>query len=130
MRGIYVMQRVDRWLIEWAEDEIRQSNMSNLSGINVVEKLLRDPGMATGKSKDRILFFHRNPRIAAISRAINRAEIDNLTKIILIVDYGYIAKEDGKRFKINDLVRNSSLTMSECRAKKRDARRKINSLLP
>ena len=103
--------------------------MSNLSGINVVERLLRDPGRASAKSNDRILFFHKNPRIAAISRAINHAEIDNVTKIILIVDYGFIAKDDGKRFKINDLVRNSSLTMSECRAKKREARQKINRLL-
>lgn len=119
------MQRIDRWLIEWADDCIRRAYSSDLSSINVVEKLLRDPGMATGKSHDKVLFWHRNPRIAAVSKAMH--QLDPISQIVLIVHYGFLPHE-GRKFTLNDLVRNSSLTMADCRDRRRKARRKINNL--
>ncbi len=120
------MQRIDRWLIEWAEDCIARTADSNLSPINVVEKLLRDPGMSTGKSQDKILFWHRNPRIAAVSKAMH--QVDATSQVILIVHYGYLPHE-GRKYTMNDLVRESSLTLSECRNKRRKARSKINKII-
>ena len=116
------MHRIDRWLIEWADDVIRRAYSSELSSVNIVERLLRDPGMASDSGKDRVLFWHRNPRIASVSRAAYR--LDTISQIILIIHYGYLPYE-GRKFTLKDLAKNSSMTLGEISAKRRDARRKL-----
>ena len=119
------MQRIDRWLIEWAESVIAESANSNLSGINTVEKLLRDPGHTTGLSGHKVLWWPKNHRVAKISKAVH--QINPVDRVILIIHYGYLPHE-GRKMTLRDLVRNSSLTMSEVRDRRRKARRKINNL--
>ena len=122
------MQRVDRWLIEWAEQCIFEALWrSELSGINVVEKLLRDPGVTTGTSGHKVLWWPKNHRISKISKAMH--QIDPVSRVILIINYGFLPKEDGNKYTLSDLRRDSSLAMGEISAKKRKSRNKIKGLL-
>ena len=121
------MQRVDVWLQEWAEQAIFEALWkSDLSGINVVERLLRDPGRATGNSGHKVLWWPKNHRISKVSKAMH--QVEPIDRIILMIDYGFIPKDEKTKFTLNDLVKNSSLTMGDVRARKRNARQKINNL--
>ena len=119
------MQRIDRWLIEWAESVIKESAHSNMSGVNVVEKLLRDPGVTTGLSGHKVLWWPKNHRVSKISKAVH--QINPVDRVILIIHYGYLPHE-GRKMTLRDLVRNSSLTMNEVKDRRRKARSKINKL--
>ena len=116
-------KKLDADIQEWARSVVADADKSNISGINVVEKILRDPGMATGGSRDRVHWWPKNRRIARMSRLMHC--IDLITQICLIVDSGVIFRDDGKVFRAKDLKNCSSLSVTEIRNRVRAAKRWI-----
>ena len=121
------MRRVDRDLHEWADTVIEDSNGSNLSGINVVERILRDPGVATDVSQHKVLWWPKNRRVARISKAAH--QLSSTEIIILVIHYGFMKNDDGTRFTRLDLEKNSSISRGSFSELRRDARRKIAKIL-
>lgn len=120
------MQRIDRWLIEWADQQIAETADSGYSGVNVVEKLLRDPGVAEGKSGHKVLWWPRNRRLSKMSKAMH--QIDPVSKIILIVHYGYLPHE-GRKYTKHDLARESSIDAERFDELRKAARKKLTRTL-
>ena len=98
------MRRHKRWISDWAHDLMRQADLADYgySDVNVVERLLRDPGRAP-RAESKILFWHRNPRIAAVSRASR--VLSNLEQTILLVHYKAVRNEDGSVMTKRQLAR-------------------------
>jgi predicted DNA-binding WGR domain protein len=67
---------------------------SGYSGINVIEKNAKDPGISTYNSKHKIHWWPKNKRIARLSRAMH--QMSSIRRSCLIVEYGRIVKEDGQ----------------------------------
>ena len=101
------MSKIDDLIDEWAWDVVRNMHKSGYSGINVVEKILRDPGISTNISRDRILWWPRTKRIAKIYRAMH--QIDPIDQICLIVNSGHVRADDGSVFDKYKLAKYSSL---------------------
>ncbi len=110
----------------WAHDMVRSLARSGFSGINTVEKLLRDPGRATDTSPHRILWWPRNQAVSRISRMMH--QIDPVSQICLIVNSGWLLNGDGTIFGVLHLKRYSSLSVREIRERVRDARRKLREI--
>jgi hypothetical protein len=111
-------RKLDGDISEWARDIVDSSHMSGFSGINVVEKILRDPGFSTGGSRHRVHWWPRTRNIAKMSKAMH--QIDKLSQICLIIDSGYVLTDDGLIFDKHKLAKSSSLTVrrfNECRKK-------------
>ena len=130
------MTRVDRWLVEYFERVIADASRSNLSGINIVAKLLHDPGIATGQAKDKVLWWpHRKKRIskAAHRRAswTSKAahQLTPTELVVLTVHYGHVPKPDGSRYTKADLCAESSLTQEKYLNIKKNAKRKMSKIL-
>ena len=120
------MQKIDRWLIEWADQQIAETADSGFSGINVVEKLLRDPGVAEGRSGHKVLWWPRNRRLAKMSKAMH--QIDPVSKIVLIIHYGYLPHE-GRKYTKWDLQRASSVDAERFDELRKAARKKLMKTL-
>lgn len=118
--------RVDSWLYEWAETECAAIHKSGYGGINVVERLLRDPG-GTQIAEHKILWFPKNRRVARVSKASH--QLTPLERIVLIIDYGNIRRDDQKRFTLKDLARYSSVTVRRSRHIKKAAKQKMSKIL-
>ena len=121
------MRRVDRWLTDWAESVIDDVHASNYSGINVVERILRDPGISTDLSQHKVLWWPRNKRVARVSKAAH--QLTPIDRVILVVHYGHVKNDDGTRFTKKDLAQNSSISVSRYHDIKRAARDKIAGIL-
>jgi len=113
-------------LDEWCRDQVNNAYSSDFSGINVIEKILRDPGMSTDGSRDRVLYWPRSKRIARISRAMH--QVDSISRVCLIVDSGHLMKEDGNSFTLNDLKKNSSLSVGDMRYRIKESKRKLREV--
>jgi len=121
------LRRVDRWLGDWAESVIADTYKSYYSGINVVERILRDPGIATGKSQHKVLWWPKNRRVAKVSKAAH--QLTPIERIVLIVHYGFVKNEDGTKFTKHDLAKTSSIDVSSFSSIRKTARKKIHELL-
>jgi len=88
------VRKIDVLLTEYAEDVVNSMTDTGFSGINIIEKILRDPGISTQGSKHRVLYWHRNKRIAKMSKAMHH--VSQRGQLCLIVKYGRIVKEDGQ----------------------------------
>ena len=89
------MRSLDSLLVEYCENIINTMHRSGFTGINVIEKLLHDPGISTQGSQHRVLFWHKNRRFARMSRAW--AQIPAEEQLCLVVEYGRGVKiEDGQ----------------------------------
>ena len=111
----------------WAKDIVNSSHISGFPGINAVERILKEPGIATDGSKHRVLWWPKNKRIAKMSRAMH--QIDPISQVCLIVDSRNLMKEDGNSFTLNDLKKNSSLSMGEIRRRIKESKRKLREIL-
>ena len=120
------MDDVERLVREWAEDAAETLHRSGYSGINVIEKLLRDPGVVSGGSH-RVLWWPKNQRIARVSKAMH--QVDPRSQCCLVVRYGRVVMEDGQLMRAGDLVRGSSLTHSDYKERIRDAMRILRNAL-
>ena len=119
--------RIDGLISEWAEDVVNNCHKSGFSGINIIEKILRDPGISTSTSRHKVLWWPKNKRIAMMSRAMHR--IDPISQVCLIVRYGRMLKDDSSIFQERDLVRNSSLTMREVRDRIHSAKKRLMEIV-
>jgi len=114
-------------LDEWCRDQVNNAYSSDFSGINVIEKILRDPGMSTDGSRDRVLYWPRSKRIARISRAMH--QVDPISQVVLIVASGHIINEDGTVFSKHMLAKRSSLTVRRFNELRKKAKLLLSSIL-
>lgn len=120
-------RKLDGWIAEWAMSIVRDSRRSGYSGINVVERILRDPGISTRGSNHRVLWWPRNHRIAKMSKAMH--QIDKVSQIVLIIDAGCIVNDDGTIFTKHDLARNSSVGVRRFNEMRKISKRKLSRIL-
>jgi hypothetical protein len=120
-------RKLDADILAWALDLIGFARRSGFSGINAVERILRDPGISTGGSDHKILWFPRNRRISKISKAMH--QIDRIDQICLIVESGALMDDDNRIFTMKDLARNSTLTVGSARDRAKKAKRKLNFII-
>ena len=113
-------RKLDADIQEWAQSVMDDAGCSNLSGINVVERILRDPGRSTDTSPHRVHWWPKNRRLAKMSRLMHR--IDKTSQICLIIDAGVIRHDDGTVFKAKDLKNCSSLSVTDIRGRIRAAK--------
>ena len=121
------MRRIDRWLHDWAETVIEDANKSNLSGINTVEKLLKDPGIATDISQHKVLWWPKNRRVARISKAAH--QLCSTEIVILVIHYGIVLNDDQSRLTKKDFAKVTGISVSRFHDIKRVARAKISTIL-
>ena len=128
LAGAYrAMRRVDRWLSDWAESVIEDVNASNYPGINGVERILKDPGVATDTSRHKVLWWPKNRRVAKVSKAAH--QLNSIEIIVLVIHYGFVLNDDQTRFTKKDLAQNSSISVSRYHQIRKAARRKISKIL-
>ena len=135
-------QWLDSMIDEWARDVVLNSRkgplltprLSGFSGINVVERLLKNPGISVRGIGHAVLWWpsrsksaEKRKRMATIYRAMH--QIDSISQICLIVDAKRILREDGNIFTVWDLKRNSSLTVGEIRERISRAKRTLRKIL-
>ncbi len=87
------MRNLDSLLVEYCEHLVNVMDRSGFSGINIIEKILKDPGISTLGSKHRVLWWPKNKRIAKMSRAFHY--VIPMARVCLVVEYGRALKEDG-----------------------------------
>lgn len=89
------MKQIDFDLTLWAEDVVNKMHRSGFSGINIIEKILKDPGISTSGTRHRVLWWPRSKRIAKMSRAMH--QVSQRGQLCLMVEYGRIVKpHDGQ----------------------------------
>jgi len=89
------LRNLESLLTEYFKHVIDTMHKSGFTGINVIEKLLHDPGISTQGSLHRVLFWHKNRRFARMSKAL--AQIPEEQHECLAVEYGQGVKiEDGQ----------------------------------
>ena len=121
------MTKTEHRIAEWAEDVVNSAHLVGFSGINVIEKILRDPGISTKGGRHRVLWWPRNKRLAEMSRHMHK--IDPIPQVCLIVCYGRVLNEDGTVFDKYQLARNSSLTVREINRYVKSAKIKLQEYL-
>jgi len=119
-------RKTDSMIAEYVEDFMRNLHRSNYSGINVVEKILRDPGFSTGKSQHRVLWWPKNRRVAKVSKAMH--QVGKLAQVILIIHYKGII-DDGVVFTKHDLAKYSSVEVRRFNNIRKKSKNKINHIL-
>ena len=98
------------------------------NGINTVERILKDPGIASKTSGHKVLWWPpRSRRKWAMIRAMH--QISNIEQIVLVVDQKMIRREDGKVFTKYDLARTSSLDVRRFNQFRKEAKRKLSVIL-
>jgi len=108
------VNRLEWWLTDWANEILRHVHKSGFSGINIIEKILRDPGISTKGSRHRILWWPKTKRLYKVGKAMH--QVDPIQRVCLIVQYGQPVNEDGTIFTKFDLAKNSSVTVREFNA--------------
>ena len=120
-------RRIDSMIDEWARDVVYSIHKSGFSGINVVEKILRDPGISTRSPGHVVLWWPKTKRIAKVSRAMH--QISAIEQIILIVDAKCVLREDGNVFTKYDLIRNSSLDLRKYHDYRDQSKKKLSAII-
>ncbi len=114
------MSKLDSDITEWAEDVVNNLHKSGFSGINIIEKILKDPGISTKGSRHRVLWWPKNKRLYKIGKAMH--QVSGIGVICLVIQYGRMLKEDGNIYTAVDLSKDSSIDLrrfeDECRAAK------------
>jgi hypothetical protein len=121
------MNKLDADITEWAEDMVNNCRKSEYSGINIVEKILRDPGITTQGSRHRVLWWPKTRRIARMSKAIH--QIDIIARVCLIVRYGGLLENDGTIYTKYNLAKDSSVTVREFNRYVKISRKKLRRIL-
>ena len=123
------MRRVDRWGHEWAAAVIDDTFQprGEWSGINAVERILRDPGIATGMPEHKVLWWPKNRRVSLMSKAAHQLTPTEIT--LLVVHWGTVLNDDGTRFTKKNLAQNSSISVSRYHDIVRGAKVKLSRIL-
>ena len=120
-------RKLDKDIEEWAADLMNNIHKCGFSGINAVEKILRDPGISTKGSNHRVHWWPKNRRISRMSKAMH--QIDKISQICLIVDSRAIMSDDGNIFTKYDLAKNSSLEVRRFNDYRKKAKAKLSVVL-
>ena len=120
------MNKLDTDITEWAEDMVNNCRKTEFSGINIIEKILRDPGISTMGSRHRVLWWPKNRRIARMSSAMH--QIDIISRVCLIVKYGRIVEDDGTVFTKYNLAKNSSINVRRFNKITKNAKTKLREI--
>ena len=120
-------RKLDADIKEWATDVMRHVHKSAFSGINAVERILRQPGNSTKGSNHRVLWWPRNRRISKMSKAMH--QIDSVSQVCLIINAELILNDDNTIFSFRDLAKNSSLTVGRARGYVTKSKRKLRKIL-
>ena len=112
---------------EYVQDFMRNIHKSGFSGVNVVEKILSDPGFSTGGSQHRILWWPKTRRIAKVSRAFHH--ISPKERVIIIIHYKGILRDDHNIFTKHDLAKYSSIGVRRFDYYRRAAKSKLSRIL-
>ena len=114
-------------IAEYVVEYVKEAHGSPFSAINTVENLLRNPGFSTDGSQHRVLYWHKNRRVAKVSKAMHI--LSPKERMLLIVHFNGVINEDGSTFTEKDLVQNSSLTTRRIKDYVRVAKRKVEQFL-
>ena len=120
-------RKIDGMIAEYVADFAKDLHKSGYSAISVVERLLRDPGFATGGAQHRVLWWPRNRRVARVSKAFHY--LTPIERIILIIHYGGIRNDDQTIFKKEDLAKCSSIGLRKFNRIQKLAKNKIQVIL-
>ena len=120
-------KKVDSMIAEYVETLVRDIHRSGYAGINAVERIIRDPGIATDRSQHRILWWPKNRRCAKVSKAFH--QIDVISRVVLIIHYKGVITDDGKVFTKHDLAKNSSIGVRRFNEILKKSKNKIADIL-
>ena len=86
------MRNLESDLVVWAEDRVNTAHRCGYSGINIIEKILKDPGISTQGTRHRIHWWPKSRRIYKIGRAMH--QISAIDQVCLIIKYGRLINPD------------------------------------
>ena len=86
------MRSLESDLVVWAEDRVNTAHCCGYSGINIIEKILKDPGISTQGTRHRIHWWPKSRRIYKIGRAMH--QISAVDQVCLIIKYGRLINPD------------------------------------
>lgn len=112
---------------EWASDVVRDMHKSGYYGINIVERILRDPGVSSKGLRHKVLWWPRNHRIALVSKAAH--QLEPMAQMCLVVKFGGMMRDDGKLFTKHDLAQYSSLEVRRFNKIVADAKIKLREII-
>ena len=122
------VNKLDRWLTEWAEEQIYSADCCGYSGINIVERILRDPGRSTKGSRHKVLWWPRNYRVGRVSRAMHQIPV--MSQLCLIVEFGKIVKpENGQVLEKHEFSINYGFGARKFDRYVRKAKNKLSRIL-
>jgi len=118
------VNKYKHWISEWAHDLMRQADLADYgySDVNVVERLLRDPGRAP-RAESKVLWWPRNRRIAAVSRAAHC--LSNLEQTVLLVHYKAVLTDDNKIYTKFDFLRDFGVGVDKFNTIRRDSEKRL-----
>lgn len=114
-------------LSEYVDDFMLSLHKSAYSGINAVEKILRDPGFSSGTSQHRVLWWPKNWRVSMVSKAMH--QVGKIEQVVLIVHYRGIMNDDKTIFTKHDLAKCSSIEVRRFNDIRKKSRKKIAQIL-
>ncbi len=121
-------RKLDADIEEWAASVVYDLRKSGFSGINVVERILKDPGISTNGCAHRVLWWPpRSRRKWKVIRAMH--QIDSISQMCLVVDASCILNEDNTIFTRHDLAKNSSIEVRRFNEIKKKAKSKLSQIL-
>ena len=118
---------LDSLIDEWAADLMRHVHRGGYSGINAVERILKDPGISTKISGHVVLWWPKTRRIAKMSKAMH--QVSPIEQIVLVVDSGHLLNDDRSVFTKAHLAKNSSLEVRRFNDFRKKAKAKLSSIL-
>jgi len=118
------MNKYKHWISEWAHDLMRQADLADYgySDVNVVERLLRDPGRAP-RAESKVLWWPRNRGIAAVSRAAHC--LTNLEQTVLVIHYKAVLTDDNKIYTKHNFLRDFGVELDRFNKILRGAEKRI-----
>jgi len=120
-------RRIDSMISDYIVEYVKLVHGTSFSGINVVNKLLKDPGFSTEGSQHRVLWWPKNHRIAQISKAFHVLSPKEVA--IMAIYYKGVINDDGSTFTKEDLAKNSTIGLRRFGEIHRNAKRKVKDAL-
>ena len=126
------MNKLDTDITEWAEGILHDLDKSGFSGINIIEKILRDPGISTRGSRHRVHWWPRGARdkqrrMAKMSKAMH--QVTPTGQICLVIKHGRMLRGDGNIYTKYDLRKDSSIGLRRFNDECRIAKTKLREIL-
>ena len=114
-------------IADWVFEVSMNVHKSEYYGINVIERVLRDPGIAKYKRRHWIFWWPRSRRVALVEKAMHQIPV--IQQICLLVQYRGVIREDGNVYTKHDLALDSSVTVREFNRYRKESENKIREIL-